>query len=533
MKSVPPLYDHQSEALEFVEDLRQFALFMEQGTGKSKVIVEQSNRLFSRGDIDCTIIISPNGVKHQWVEDQFEEHYPGEFFGHVWEGGTTKQEKSHFDDLCSSKSLAVFSMNVESLQSDSVDVYLRHLLREREVFLVVDESTRIKNGRRKPVRGIRGGAKRTNKLLDMASLARYRAILTGTPTPKNPFDLWSQFEFLCQNFFGLDYFMFTHQYGIMIQATSAGNKRYHKVLDVKDFNIIKDALSKLEKIDGAALSELAIRRGMKMSDIMRIHKMSSYSPYKNLEELKAKIATVTFFKKKSECLDLPDKVYEKIYVDMGTEQKKLYAQLKKDLYANYAGKELSVTHKLIMVMRLQMIAAGLFPYEETPGTVEPEYKTTRITNPGKIRALIDDLEEVSEDVSIIVWARFRGEVEMIADALQEAGYSVGVYYGGSSNQVISDFRAKKFRILVGTASKGGLGLNLQVATLQYFHSNTFVGDDRPQAEDRSHRSGQTEKVTYKDLICKGTVDQHIYDSLMRKISLINYFQDKDLKELLL
>ena len=86
--------------------------------------------------------------------------------------------------------------------------------------------------------------------------------------------------------------------------------------------------------------------------------------------------------------------------------------------------------------------------------------------------------------------------------------------------------------MIATAAKGGEGLNLQIATLQYFFSNSFEGDKRLQAEDRSHRDGQTNKVLYKDIICKDTIDENIVAVLKRKENLIDFFREKPLEEVI-
>lgn len=532
-KNVPALFNHQLQALQFISNKENFALFMEQGTGKSKVIVEQAFYLWEKGDIDCVIIIAPNAVKPQWVEEQFPEHSPSASFrGFIWDGCGTKRSQKEFQDALSDKGkLFIFSLNIESLQSDSIDLYFKRTLLDRKCFVVVDESTRIKNGRRKPKKGKRSGAKRTNKLLDYAPLMKYRSILTGTPTPKSPFDLWSQFEFLEKDFFKMDYFFFTHYYGIMIQHSTQEGKRYYAVLDEKTFNILKSELKKQE-VSPRYIEELSLRFGMSTKDILTVKNMEKYSGYKNMEELRDRISRVTFFVKKKDCLDLPDKVYEKLYCTMGKAQETVYKTLKKELYAQYAGKELTITNKVVLTLRLQMITGGLFPFSDMAIKLNAEgeeYMETvfgqgKIEDNGKIKVLLEDLEEVSDDTHIIIWACFRGEIELIEEELLNAGYSCEKYYGGSDDSVIDRFKRGETRILISNPVKGGEGLNLQISTLQYYYSNSFRADARLQAEDRSHRIGQTNKVTYKDLICKGTIDERIYDVLKRKEDLINYFR---------
>lgn len=546
MKDVPELYEHQKEALKFIEDKNCFALFMEQGTGKSKVIVEKSLDLYVKGLINCVIVISPNAVKEQWIKEQFKEHYPyTDWIDHLWSGGKTLKETNSFKSgVLSKNKLFVFSCNVEAFQSNSIDKFISTLLNNRKVFVVIDESTRIKNGRRKPVKGKRGGAKRTNKIIDFFEKVPYKAILTGTPTPKSPFDLWSQFEFLQKDFFGMDYFYFTHRYGIMTKHSTDTNKTYYRTMDEKTYSIVKSQLNRSVKEKGKLtpqiIDKVAIRNGLSTKDVIVISKMDKFACFKNLDELKKKVNSITFFVKKESCLDLPDKVYEKLYCELKGEQKRLYKQLKENMYTEYCGEELTVTSKVIMYLRLQMITGGLFPYVNTEIKLDPNgeeffgswFEYSVIKDNAKLKTLMDDLEEVSLETSIVVWAKFRGEIDLIYDALTNAGYLCEKYYGGSSIEAINKFKRKEVQILIGNPLKGGEGLNLQISTLHYFYSNLFKADSRLQAEDRSHRIGQYNKVTYKDIVCKNTVDVRILEVLKRREDLINYFRSRDLQDIL-
>ena len=543
--TAPALFDHQKAAIEFIGPRAIFALFMEMGTGKSKVIVERAAGLWAKGEINAVIVIGPGAVKEQWIDEQFTIHWPragGEWCGCIWDGFKTKKAGEAFNQAVSDLGrLFVFSVNVEAFQWDSVDDFFSRILRTRKTFLVIDESTRIKNGRRRPTRGKRAGAKRTNKLLDFAPLATHRAILTGTPTPKSPFDLWSQFEFLKPNFFGMDYFVFTHYYGIMMQKTTNEGKRYDVVLDEDTYNRVKFQIQRLEMAgtwDRYAIEGMSARLGTSIPNVFEIKKMTRFTPYKNMDELKEKISTITFYKRKAECFDLPDKIYETLNCTMGEKQATIYKELKKSMMSTYAGKELTVMNKAVLAMRLQMVSGGLFPHAESVMKVsatgeefeDSAYTYTVIDQNGKLEALIEDLEEVSPDTSIIVWARFRGEIDQITDRLNQEGYPAKRYYGGIGNEVISEFKRGDFRVLVANPLKGGEGLNLQIATLHYFYSNPHKADTRLQAEDRSHRYGQVNKVTYKDLVCRGTVDEKILKVLKARENLINYFRTAKLED---
>ena len=541
MKKVPPRYKHQDEALEFIKNLPYFALFMEQGTGKSKVVIDQSYKLFMEKKIDSIILISPNAVKDQWVEEQYPEHYPNdEWSGYIWDNAKTKKAKEKFLTTVTYKSFSVFSFNVEAFQWGSVGGCIEQIFRWKKPMVVIDESTRIKNGRRKGAFK-RGGAKRTNQILDLFKRVTHKGILTGTPLTTSPFDLWSQFEFLKYDFFGMDFFFFQHHYGIMLSHQSPIGKRFKKVLDEREYALVKHAIKRAGRLTPQGVQEISVRLGVSAKDVLEINKMSEYSGFKNLEELKKKISRVTFFQKKEDCLDLPDKIYETLKVPMGKEQEKIYKTLKKEMYAEYGGQELTVTSKLVMATRLQMISGGVFPFGKTEILINEEgeeyfetgFDTRQIQDGAKVPALLEDIEDQNPNTSIIVWAKFRGEIEMIVRELTKKGHKAEKYYGGSDASVIPSFKNGEFRILVASQMKGGEGLNLQIATIQYHYSNPFTPNIRLQAEDRSHRIGQKNNVLYKDIICKNTVDEKIFKILKARESLLNYFRSNGVEDFLI
>lgn len=542
MRKIPEPYKHQIKAFNFIEFLDSFALFMEQGTGKSKTVLMKIASLFYEGEINSLIIICPNTIKEQWLKEQIKTHWPFSMTGLIWDGFGAKKKKKDFFSLINTdiKALKVFIINIEAFQSNKIDEYVKEFCAKTKPFIVIDESTRIKNP----------AAKRTKKILAGFAKRKYKAILTGTPTPKSPFDLYSQFEFLVPGFWGMSFFQFKHRYGIMLTETNKQvGKKYQRLLDEVVFNKIKNFLNRQEAVTEDVIEEASIRYQTSTKNIIYIKNMDKYYPYKNMDELNQKINSITFKVMKKDCMDLPDKVYETLFVELNPEQKRIYKQLQKEMTATYFDKEINVTNKMIMTMRLQMITGGIFPYAdvhfkqiidnngENFHLMETKYKYQEIKNCGKIKALLLDLEEVDmTGTQIIVWANFVGEILMANKFLKENGYNVVGIWGGVKQKerakIINAYQQKEFDILVINTSIGGEGLNLQCATLHYFYSNGFRPDLRLQAEDRSHRAGQTNKVTYKDLICKGTVDEKIIKCLAQGKHLIDYFRNSSLEEVI-
>jgi SNF2 family DNA or RNA helicase len=133
------------------------------------------------------------------------------------------------------------------------------------------------------------------------------------------------------------------------------------------------------------------------------------------------------------------------------------------------------------------------------------------------------IEEVSG--KIIIWSRFRYDIVRIRAALvKEYGEkSVVSYYGDTSDEdrqrAIQLFQDGDARFFVANPATAGYGLTLTEANTVIYYANDFNLETRIQSEDRCHRIGQKNPVTYIDLIAEGTIDEKIVKSLRDKIAI--------------
>jgi SNF2 family DNA or RNA helicase len=311
---------------------------------------------------------------------------------------------------------------------------------------------------------------------------------------------------------------------------------------------VKGALNKTKERRGGQLmpddyETIAQLHGTSEKNVRFIETSPRYTRYKRLDELKAYIDKDVFSARKEDCLDLPPKVYEKIYVDMTPEQARIYKSLKQDLMAEYADKEVTVANKVALTTRLMQVIGGFFPYQEDEirynqyGAYTKPVAAGQLigTSNAKLDALISDLDEVADGTKIIIWAHFVSELKYLYAHLNDL-YDCCLYYGGTPDyerkKIIEDFKSGVYDIFIGNAATAGFGLNLQNATVQYFFSNSFRTEDRLQAEDRSHRIGVKSMVVYKDVIMRGTIDERIYESIKTGRDLNDYFKATSLKALL-
>jgi len=376
-------YDHQRIAFEKFRGAEYFALFADMGTGKSKIAIDICAHHFQEGRINACLIIAPNNVHAQWIKEQFPEHCPIEYRPFIWSSGKRSNKKwtemLQLFLVSDRPMLKVLAVNVEAFQSDSVVPTVATFVKNHNVFIIVDEATRIKNR-----------AARRTKTIHRLNKYGIRCILTGTPTAKSPFDLWSQMEFLSKNYFDTSYFVFQHRYGVMMQGVNPYNGgRYTTLIDEKTWNIVKNKLKKMREARGGALmpndyETISALYKVSEKNINFIDRSEYYARYKQLDELKAIIAPDVFSVTKEECLDLPPKVYEKIYVDMSKEQSRIYKSLKYELLAQYEDKELTIINKVALTLRLMQVIGGFFPFMREEQRIKGSERYTELVGDGKL-----------------------------------------------------------------------------------------------------------------------------------------------------
>jgi SNF2 family DNA or RNA helicase len=465
-------YAHQITALEKSWHKDTFAYFMEMGTGKTKVLIDNLAMLYDKGKVDGALIVAPKGVIGTWYNQELPTHLPDhiENVTVLWQANINKKQQEKLDRLFETgHDLHIIVMNVEAFSTDKGRSFAAKFLRSHKSMMAIDESTTIKNPK----------AKRTKNILSLATLTRYRRIMTGSPVTRNPLDLYTQCYFLDP--FHLNhssYYSFRNRYAVMKSANISG----------RSINLVVG--------------------------------------YQNLSELSDKLKPFSYRVLKEDCLDLPDKVYMKRQIDLTPEQIRLYRQMKQEALATLNGKTVTTMTALTQIMRLQQITCGHFVADDG---------TTQNIKHNRMSELMDILEEV--EGKAIIWAHWQRDVELIVSAIekQQGPGSVVHYYGKTlpeeRDYAIRNFKENdKVRFFVGTPATGGYGITLVQANTVIYYSNGYDLEKRMQSEDRAHRIGQTKKVTYIDLIAEDTVDTKIVKSLRKKINIASQVMGEELKE---
>ena len=464
-------YAHQLTALEKSWNRENYAYFMEMGTGKTKVLIDNASMLYDKGKIDSLLIIAPKGVVGTWYNQELPTHLPNhiENVTVLWQANITKKQQEKLETLFEIETaFHILIMNVEALSTSKGVDFATKFLNSHRTMMAIDESTTIKNPK----------AKRTKNIMQLANLARYRRVMTGSPVTKNPLDLFTQCYFLDPYLLGHEsYYSFRTRYAIMKTANIAGRQ--------------------IQLVSG----------------------------FKNLGELSDKLKPFSYRVLKEDCLDLPDKIYMKRNINLTPEQLKVYNQMKKEALATLNGKITSTVNALTQLMRLQQITCGHFTADD--GSTQ-SIKNNRITE------LMDVLEEI--EGKAIIWAHYQYDItNIIKEVTKVHGPGSIVDYYGLTPQDERQGNIKKFqddpkcRFIVGTPATGGYGITLTAANTVIYYSNGYDLEKRLQSEDRAHRIGQKKSVTYVDLICDETVDEKIVKSLRKKINIASEVLGEELK----
>ena len=170
-------YAHQLTALEKSWNRQTYAYFMEMGTGKTKVLIDNLAMLYDKGKVDGALIIAPKGVVGTWYNNEIPAHLPDHIddVTVLWQANITKQQQEKLDCLFEpEENLHILIMNVEALSTTKGKDFAEKFLDSHNTLMAIDESTTIKNP----------NAKRTKNILKLSESAKYKRIMTGSPVTK-------------------------------------------------------------------------------------------------------------------------------------------------------------------------------------------------------------------------------------------------------------------------------------------------------------------------------------------------------------
>jgi len=334
---------------------------------------------------------------------------------------------------------------------------IKLVLKHKNFAVVLDESQKIKNPK----------AKVTKAVLSLRNMANKKIIITGTPIANKPVDIWSQFYFLDGGeLLGDDYLSFMKKYYLVLKGETS--------------------LKKYEK---------------------------------TLLELKSKVGDVSIRRTK-DILELPEKKYVDIELDLSPKQKEIYDTAKQELYYEIMevdGEKIieEIDNFLVKLLRLTQIASN-------PGLIVEDYDET----PSKFLKLDEILNEIiSNKEKAIIWTSFRKNIRILKRRYKDLGALMlfGEIPIIERNNVVQKFMdVKKFKILIANPAAAKEGLTLTSANNAIYLDRNFNMDDYLQSQDRIHRIGQIKKCNIIKLIARKTIDKYTDEILEKKEAIAKY-----------
>jgi len=475
-------FKHQRDAVASCHntDMNNYAYLMEMGTGKTLTALIDLLLLNNKDIVDSAVVLAPKSVYRNWMKEIntfISSNY--DYKVNTWEPSMidpyTKEHLStdKFFRLAKETKLHIFLMNIESLSTPKGLKFLNVFLHSRDksrTMMIVDESTTIKTHT----------AKRTKNLIKITKDIGYKRILTGTPVTKSPLDIYTQFAFLDPKILGqTNYYAFRARYAKIVNRPTSGGRNFPLI-----------------------------------------------TGYQRLEELEEKIYTHAFRVKKEECTDLPEKIYMKRFIPMSEKQLVAYESLRRNAMFIFNDNTTTSVNRLSQIVKLHQVCCGF--------TINDDGEVHDVPNK-RYDELLNVLEET--DGKVIIWANYRHNIETITKKLKDkyGDTSAAAFYGDTDNQVRMDLvqnfqdEGHDLTYLVANPKTGGYGITLTASHTVVYFSNNYDLEIRLQSEDRAHRIGQKNKVTYVDFVCKGTVDEKILTALKNKVDIASQVMGDELK----
>lgn len=447
------LKEHQIKALTLSKDEPDYALLMEQGTGKTKVVLENAQYLYSIGKIKTLIIVAwPNGVHRNWVENEIPEDVAIEHKAEYWSSSLTKTKEKSLISLHAYEGFKIITFNIEAMTSEKAQTWLLRFVRLGDCMFVIDQSACIKTP----------SAKRTRFLMKVSYMPqiKYKRILDGAPSAEGAEELFSQFKFLNPAIIGLN-----------------------------SYTAFKAEYCKMGYFPGQIVG------------------------YKNLDELYSKISKFSFRALAADCLDLPDRIYKRWNFDLTSKERRIYDELRslnltffkpEDPEAGLLSENLALTKN----MRLQQIASGWFNNDGEIEAIDDK--------PARLLALIDLLKEAKGKALIFARFRADLELLQNYFGAEAVSFHGGVSDDDRSANKKKFMEEPKVKYFLGQPKSAGIGHTLTAANHIIYYSNDHSLRLREESEKRAHRQGLKHTLLIWDLIAADTADSKIVKCLQDK-----------------
>lgn len=470
-------YRHQVIALKKCLSQPNTALLLDPGLGKTKIAIDDIGARYLRDKLSKVLILAPKVVLGIW-EEEIEKHMPDNIPRNTYRiiGSKEKRIKILKEAIENSKNnpdeLHIIIMTYDSLAvrksttGSKHDDYYKLVNKFKPEAVICDESQLIKSH----------SSARSKAAWRMGKNAKHRLILTGTMITKNPLDVFGQYRFLDERIFGTRWAPFKSKFAIF------GGYGGYQIIGWQNLELLRDAVH-----------QIAVRM------------------------------------RKEDCLDLPEKTFVKVPVELEEKTRRIYNQMKKEMITEIQGEQFTAEIAMVKSLRLQQIAGGFISKtEDDDRIIIPVGGYEKINSTVELTKL-----KIDEGSKVVIYAKYIWELKQLYERCNKEGLNPLLIYGETKDEEMDKYRHlfqedDKHKVMIMQTSKG-IGITLHAANVGIFHSLSYRYDDYRQCQDRIHRIGQDKKVTYYVMIAENTIDNHIYNSVLLKQDFSEYVQDKKMK----
>lgn len=461
-------YAHQERAATLLDAATTFGLFMEQGTGKTKSIIDWAGRLFGRRQITGMLVVSKKGVHRQWAESEVPKHLGLLHVAEFWPINLPILEQVMSADW---RTLKIFTINYDALKTPRGLAAAKKFaaLHQDRLLMVADESQEIKNYR----------SARHKAMMELRDYASHTALATGTPIARNLEDEWAQLRWLNESI-------------LRIRYVTSFRAQYCRMGGFENRQVIGHI---------------------------------------NIDNFKELTAPFIFRATKAE-LGLSAKQFATWHYDLKAVQRDTIASIKRDLEAVLqSGDIVTVVNAVSAMTKLQQVASGFLidSASQVNRLMDPE-DNGKIEGAMDWLAADEGAKAIiwfrfREEAEMLAEAMARRRIKFVV-------YHGGVNERTREAALNSFLVPEGAQVFLANPQSAGTGLNLQgLCQRALYFSNSFNAIDRWQSEDRIHRIGTQGIVTYTDMVGKGTLDNYILRNLRKKRGLSDYILD-DLEQIL-
>lgn len=447
-------FPYQHEAFLAIKDKPYAAIFHEQGLGKTKIAIDLLLYWLDKRDIDTVLIVTKKTLVANWV-GEFETHT------NLRPKILNDKKKSNYFVMNSATRIIVTNFETISTEQDRLQLFLK----TRNVAIIIDESTKIKNPE----------SKLTQDFFAISQLFKIKVIMTGTPVANRPYDIWAQIYFLDN-------------------GKSLGT-------NFAEFKSTCDLSNKLQEDENK-------RKKFEETVAGIYNKIKDFSVRET---------------KNSGIITLPSKIYHDLTIGFEKKQFELYERLRNEMELTLKQGDKTIldesTDTVKRLLRLVQITSN-------PKLIDEKY-VGESAKEILLNQLIEKI--ISQGEMAIVWSIYTGNIDMFCKKYANYGAVkiTGKMTVEERNKSVAAFKSGKAKLLFATPQSAKEGLTLTIANNAIFYDRGFNLDDYLQAQDRIHRISQKRDCHIYCLMVEDSIDIWI-DYLLKAKQRAAYLAQGDI-----